>query len=1375
MRVVTTPGEEATRKMLEDFRREVLQTINLAFSARSEWETPQVPVEAVPLLGENAPGQRPGKEVPMEVGERDVAARELFPGHRHGKEVPAEVGEREAAVRDLFPGHGTADRASQPRPRDVPSRQAVGESPFCELIISALVPEGFREPDMSYYSGKDDPVQHVQWFEDVVSIRQMTDAFKCRLFAITLKEKARDWFHQLPASSIYSFEDLRRGFLLRFSTSKKQKKEAECLFAVRKKQDETLGHYVDRFQEEILLVQEVPGYALMLTFTLGLKPELMERTAKEIDFERANPAFARKLARLAEDDVKEPASGKQREPREERRREEPRRQGQNQNWGAREPHNRLGWRPQEGRPQGQGGGPRGRDNLREPRRFDQQAWRQGPRDHVSPPQEAMEVGRGRGGRRGVRGAGRRGGEGRGGRVALPFCDFHQEEGHATATCPEFLEMREARGMGRQDPPVRIVEVQQGGEEDRCEDRVNVGTRGGIRVIHGGVGIEATRKGSLQTMFRRGVASTSLAPPPKEKIIFSSADMPDYEDPFCDALVIQTAVENFTVSRILVDNGSSVNVIFKRAFDEMKVEGKRVLASDGPLFGFSGERKEVEGGFNNGGVQVRIRGDPKVARQCYVTAVNTVSWMAKAEELERELAEQEEVEPQQEESLEEAMEVEEKLAAGIEHEGLEEVMDEEEGQVARVEQEAPRGVEIHQLQEEKPEEAMKAEGGEELEFGEEARMRIIATKLEEPIREEVRKLLEAGFISEVQYPGWISNVVMVKKGGGKEGCFSYKMMPFGLKNAGATYQRMMDRVFQGQRGRNLEVYVDDLMVKSKCVSSHLRDLEETFVTLRRFKMRLNPLKCVFGASRGKFLGHLLTPAGVEPNPDKVKVILDLESPRNAKEVQRLAGKLSGLSRFLSQSGDKCSSFFKVLRGNQRFEWTAECEEAFQGLKRLLSQAPLLQSPKEGEDLALYLGVAEMGAEAVSSVLVREEGKKQLPIYYVSRILRKAELRYPILEKLAYALIVSARKLRPYFQAHTIRVVTDHPLRKIFEGVEHSGRLAKWSIELSEFTISFVPRLSIKAQAVADFLADYVVEVGEEEPRQQGAWKVMVDGASGKHSMGRGVVLAENEAVIAGLRLAKELEIQDVEVSTDSMVVASQIRGEFEAREPTLIKYLSKFVSEEFISFCAQLGIDLRFASVHHPRSNGQVEAANKIIVYLLKKKVENLRGNWVEQLPSVLWALRTTPNTATGETPFKLSHGCEAVLPVEFEVRSPRVAMAGEGDETWRLGNEEGLHLSLDMMEEAREVAIIRQEEIKRRMAKYFDKHVRIRQFVEGDLVLKKVDAAGRSAPVGKLNPNWEGPYIIKEVLRMGSYYLQAVEGRTLSHTWSGDDLRRFYP
>ncbi|KAK8944743.1 hypothetical protein KSP39_PZI008034 [Platanthera zijinensis] len=275
--------------------------------------------------------------------------------------------------------------------------------------------------------------------------------------------------------------------------------------------------------------------------------------------------------------------------------------------------------------------------------------------------------------------------------------------------------------------------------------------------------------------------------------------------------------------------------------------------------------------------------------------------------------------------------------------------------------------------------------------------------------------------------------------------------------------------------------------------------------------------------------------------------------------------------------------------KKFEWTSEYEKAFLALKQQLTKAPLLQGPREGEVLSLYLGV---GAGVVSSVLIREEGKKQLPIYYVSRVLKEAELKYPILEKLAFALVISARKLRPYFQAHSIQVVTEHPHRRILEGVENSGRLAKWSIELSEFDLVFVPRVAIKAQAVADFLVDYVVEVKEAEESPVVAWEMLVDGASGRSSFGGGIILispegtrikqalkihftltnnqAEYEAIITGLRLARELGIQDIKVSTDSMLVAGHINGEFEVREPTLQSYLMKVKSiiRQFHGFSVQ---------------------------------------------------------------------------------------------------------------------------------------------------------------------------------------------------------------
>ncbi|KAK8950949.1 hypothetical protein KSP39_PZI004926 [Platanthera zijinensis] len=152
-----------------------------------------------------------------------------------------------------------------------------GESPFGEPVSSAPIPDGFREPEMSYYTGKGDPVQHVQWFEDV-----MSDGFKCRLFSITLKEKAREWFHQLPANSIYLYEDLRREFMLRFTTSKKRKRESESLFRIKQGVNETLGSYVDRFQEEVTQIQEMSGHTLMMAFTLGLQQGFFQMELKRI-------------------------------------------------------------------------------------------------------------------------------------------------------------------------------------------------------------------------------------------------------------------------------------------------------------------------------------------------------------------------------------------------------------------------------------------------------------------------------------------------------------------------------------------------------------------------------------------------------------------------------------------------------------------------------------------------------------------------------------------------------------------------------------------------------------------------------------------------------------------------------------------------------------------------------------------------------------------------------------------------------------------------------------------------------------------------------------------------------------------------------------
>jgi len=315
-----------------------------------------------------------------------------------------------------------------------------------------------------------------------------------------------------------------------------------------------------------------------------------------------------------------------------------------------------------------------------------------------------------------------------------------------------------------------------------------------------------------------------------------------------------------------------------------------------------------------------------------------------------------------------------------------------------------------------------------------------------VKEETQKLLSAGHIREIQYPKWLANVVLVKKANGKwrmcmdftdlnkacpkdsyplpsidalvdsasgyemlsfldafsgynqikmhprdegktafmtETCsYCYKVMPFGLKNAGATYQRLMDKVLAPMLGRNVQAYVDDMVVASRDRRQHTTDLEELFATISKYRLKLNPEKCVFGVEAGKFLGFMLTERGIEANPDKCAAIIAMRSPTSVKEVQQLTGRMATLSRFVSAGGEKGHPYFQCLKRNSRFAWIDECEAAFFKLKEYLATPPVLCKPVAGVPLRLYFAVIE---RAISYVLVQEQDQVQRPIYFVSKAL------------------------------------------------------------------------------------------------------------------------------------------------------------------------------------------------------------------------------------------------------------------------------------------------------------------------------------------------------------------------------------------------------
>ncbi|GFY86953.1 hypothetical protein Acr_05g0005920 [Actinidia rufa] len=483
----------------------------------------------------------------------------------------------------------------------------------------------------------------------------------------------------------------------------------------------------------------------------------------------------------------------------------------------------------------------------------------------------------------------------------------------------------------------------------------------------------------------------------------------------------------------------------------------------------------------------------------------------------------------------------------------------------------------------------------------------------------------------------------------------------------------------------------------------------------------------------------------------------------------------------------------------------------------------------------------------------------------------------LKKIAYALMIAARKLRHYFQAHSIIVLTDQPLKQILQRPDTSGRLLKWSIELSEFYIEYKPRTAIKAQALSDFIVEsthedspqpetnpFEVGIPKEPTSEQNLahWILYVDGSSNQHGCGAGLVLrapsgeqmeyairmgfqatnneAEYEALLAELRVATELGAQSLEVFSDSQLVVNQVQGDYLAKDSRMIAYLGEvktlsakikefkinqiprednktadaltnlastfefisdrttlemsptkkklnmfyekytkayaeitpepdrwrrklfakdiladhgtrcgyirspkgyiisdnarqFDNDRFRLFCSDLAISHHFSSPGHPQANGQVESDS------LRVKLHTP------------WSSELSP-----------------VIPVEIGVPSFRTLnFNGKG-------NEGELRLNLDLLDEKRERAELRQAAYKSRIAKYYNERVKHRSFLPGDLVLRRVTLSTRDPSAGKLSPTWEGPYKVIKVSRTGTCWLEDLNGKALSHPWNAEHLKKYY-
>jgi hypothetical protein len=300
---------------------------------------------------------------------------------------------------------------------------------------------------------------------------------------------------------------------------------------------------------------------------------------------------------------------------------------------------------------------------------------------------------------------------------------------------------------------------------------------------------------------------------------------------------------------------------------------------------------------------------------------------------------------------------------------------------------------------------------------------------------------------------------------------------------------------------------------------------------------------------------------------------MEAPRSQKKVQRFTGCMAALSRFISRLGEKGLPFYKLLKKVDKFQWTLEAQEALDALKKFLTTPPVLKPPCQAtpnqlvEDLLLYISCTTYVVSTALVVERAEEGHTypvQHPVYFISEVLGPSKKKYPHVQKLLYAILLTARKLCHYFDNHKVIVVTEFPIGDILHNKEAIGRIAKWAYELGAHDIEFQPRTAIKTQALVDFVLEWTEQQVPGNPETAEVWRMYFDGSLKLQGAGAGILFiaprgeqlkyalqllfsasnnaAEYEALIHGLNIAISLGIKRLMVYGDSLVIISQINKE-----------------------------------------------------------------------------------------------------------------------------------------------------------------------------------------------------------------------------------------
>ncbi|XP_072088040.1 uncharacterized protein [Arachis hypogaea] len=912
--------------------------------------------------------------------------RNVSRDHRHEKSLERRYNKKHhrSASRDLSHQHDSdEDRRYRNTKRTRNDHTIMGATPFTERILRAKLPKGFDKPTDMKYDGTKDPQEHLTAFKARMNLEGAADAVRCRAFPITLAGPAIKWFNALPNESIANFHDIARKFMAQFTTRITKAKHHISLLGVTQKQEESTRKYLDRFDDECLTVDGLTDSVASLCLTNGLMNEDFRKhlTTKPVWTMHEIQNVAKDY--INDEEVRQVVAANKRQHA----------NSQHDNSASR--HNPTPKENQRDHP---------RPTNRPPRigKFSNYTPLTAPITEIY--HQIVD--------RGIIPKARQLKERTGGNKTF-YCDYHRGYGHKTQDCfdlkdaieqaiqdgklPEFTKIiREPRRAERDKSPEREGRNprthKQARRESPEEDPTII-----VNVITGKDILsksKLTMKKDLKVMAIRNQSPIATA---DNMIMFLPEDCQHGTSAEDAPFVISARIGTGLVRRILVDTGANSNVLFRGAFDKLGLHnnnlqthrhgvtglGDNFLKPDGSItlpitIGTSNQKKTILSEFfrTDDGSVGTIYGDREVAAECDNTslALRKKSRDAAGIFLAN-LDARQDSQPRPE--LEGDME---KLQIGPTREeytfinrNLPYDLKEELSQLLKQNRDLfaftpadmpginPDLMSHHLAVDPQPKPVAQ-------------RRRKMSPDRAAEVKKQVKALLEANFIRELPYTTWLANVVLVRKSNGK-----WRI----LKNAGATYQRLVNKIFRDLSGNKLEVYIDDMLAKTESGDQLTNDLKVIMNTLRKHQMRLNPAKCAFGMEAGKFLGFMITQRGVEANLEKCRAVLEMTSPKNLKDIQKLTGRLTALSRFLGASAQKAIPFFKLMKKWTPFKWETKCEEAFQHFKRVLAEPPILAKPQTGETLYLYLSITE---EALTTALIREDEKKeQKPVYFISKVL------------------------------------------------------------------------------------------------------------------------------------------------------------------------------------------------------------------------------------------------------------------------------------------------------------------------------------------------------------------------------------------------------